>query len=423
MQANHSKASGSGTGLPSLTREQILSFRLQSHNLTGISPSDIPDAFGGWIMQNSPPGAWELSVYSRMPDITLSALDEALSESRTLIQAWSLRGAPCIFPTRDCDVFLTALIPEKEPWIYTRGIALVLEHLHMSMDELLPLVEKAALILDKKKIVGKPSLDHILAEEVSEALDSEKKELWYSPSFFAPGQTMGEAAVSFLLRPCSFEKLVVFGRREKNLPTFTSLRSWSPSAFEPDRRAPSPTAMLVKRFLHSYGPASPVMLADTLGCSPAQAKRIWKDAERLYPIIPVLSGKKTAFILEEDLPSFMAPDSSLTDGDTSFTILPPHDPCLDIRDRELLLPDKQLQKQVWKTVGNPGVILRGGMIAGTWRSVRKNGSLSAGLSLWFPPSAAHKERMERWFEGFATLYGLKLKEMKVSNSSDLSELL
>ena len=45
MQANRSKSSGSGTALLSLTREQILSFRLKSHNLTGISPSDIPDAF------------------------------------------------------------------------------------------------------------------------------------------------------------------------------------------------------------------------------------------------------------------------------------------------------------------------------------------------------------------------------------------
>lgn len=72
----------------------------------------------------------------------------------------------------------------------------------------------------------------------------------------------------------------------------------------------------------------------------------------------------------------MTPDSSLTDWDMSFAILAPHDPYLDIRDRGLLLPDKQLQKQVWKTVGNPGVILRGGMIAGIWRSARKNGSLS-----------------------------------------------
>lgn len=414
MQANRSKSSGSGTALLSLTREQILSFRLKSHNLTGISPSDIPDAFGGWIMQNSPPGAWELSVFSRMPDITLSALDEALTESRTLIQAWSLRGAPCIFPVQDCDVFLTALIPENEPWIYTRGIALVLEHLHMSMEELLPLVKNAALILNENEIVGKPSLDHILAEEAAKSLDSVKRELWYSPSFFSPEQTMGEAAVSFLLRPCSLEKLVVFGKREKNLPTFTSLRSWSPSVFDPDRRVPSPTAVLVKRFLHSYGPASPAMLADTLGCSPAQAKRMWKDAERIYPIIPVRSGNKTAFILEEDLPSFMTPDSSLTDWDMSFAILAPHDPYLDIRDRGLLLPDKQLQKQVWKTVGNPGVILRGGMIDGTWRSARKNGSLSAEFSLWFTPSASHKKIMERWFEGYAKLYDLKQKELKIN---------
>ena len=152
-------------------------------------------------MQNSPPGAWELSVFSRMPDITLSALDEALTESRTLIQAWSLRGAPCIFPVQDCDVFLTALIPENEPWIYTRGIALVLEHLHMSMDELLPLVKNTALILDENEIAGKPSLDHILAEEAAKSLDSVKRELWYSPSFFHPNRLWEKPLFPFFFAP------------------------------------------------------------------------------------------------------------------------------------------------------------------------------------------------------------------------------
>lgn len=85
----------------------------------------------------------------------------------------------------------------------------------MSMEELLPLVKNAALILNENEIVGKPSLDYILAEEAAKSLDSVKRELWYSPSFFSPEQTMGEAAVSFLLRPCSLEKLVVFGKREK----------------------------------------------------------------------------------------------------------------------------------------------------------------------------------------------------------------
>lgn len=169
------------------------------------------------------------------------------------------------------------------------------------MEELLPLVKNAALILNENEIVGKPSLDHILAEEAAKSLDSVKRELWYSPSFFSPEQTMGEAAVSFLLRPCSLEKLVVFGKREKNLPTFTSLRSWSPSVFDPDRRVPSPTAVLVKRFLHSYGPASPAMLADTLAVPPP-AKRMWKDAERSIRLS--LSGQAINGFYSGRRPSF-----------------------------------------------------------------------------------------------------------------------
>jgi len=40
-------------------------------------------------------------------------------------------------------------------------------------------------------------------------------------------QTVGEAAVPFLLRPCSFSSLVVFGERQGASPTFTSFKNWT----------------------------------------------------------------------------------------------------------------------------------------------------------------------------------------------------
>jgi hypothetical protein len=52
--------------------------------------------------------------------------------------------------------------------------------------------------------------------------------------------------------------------------------------------------------------------------------------------------------------------------------LPPHKPLLQLRDRETLVPDKSLHRQLWRTVGNPGVLLVDGSAAAAWRS-RKNG--------------------------------------------------
>jgi hypothetical protein len=44
------------------------------------------------------------------------------------------------------------------------------------------------------------------------------------------------------------------------------------------------------------------------------------------------------------------------------------DALLQARDRDLLVPDKKRQKEVWKVLGNPGVLLLDGEIGGVWRA-------------------------------------------------------
>jgi hypothetical protein len=49
-------------------------------------------------------------------------------------------------------------------------------------------------------------------------------------------------------------------------------------------------------------------------------------------------------------------------------LLPAMDPLLQARDRDLLVPDRAQQKEVWRVLGNPGVLLVDGEIAGVWRA-------------------------------------------------------
>jgi hypothetical protein len=44
------------------------------------------------------------------------------------------------------------------------------------------------------------------------------------------------------------------------------------------------------------------------------------------------------------------------------------DALLQCRDRDLLVPSRDQQKEVWKVLGNPGVVLVDGEIAGVWRA-------------------------------------------------------
>ena len=55
----------------------------------------------------------------------------------------------------------------------------------------------------------------MLAERVADLLPPERRARWNYPSMYGSPdkQTVGGAAVSFLLRPCAFGGQVVFGQR------------------------------------------------------------------------------------------------------------------------------------------------------------------------------------------------------------------
>ena len=191
-----------------LDARQVRNFRLQAHHLDAFyGRDDALAAVGACGMQNSPPGAWEAALFNRVPACGAADRDRMLLEERTLLQAWSFRGAPMVFPTADSAAFLSALAAEgDEPWIYTRGIGLALDFLDAGFDELLALLEQVMPRLDGQTVVGKAALDQTLAAWMEPLLPARKRPLWNEPSpYGSPDkQTVGGAAVSFLLRPCSF---------------------------------------------------------------------------------------------------------------------------------------------------------------------------------------------------------------------------
>ena len=362
-----------------------------------LPSGQIETAAGACGVQNSPPGAWETALFNRVEGCTLPELHDALYRRKTLLQAWSYRGVPVVFPTAESGIFLSPLAALKgeAPWIYTRGIALALEHLQMSFDSLLPLVKQAAGYLDAHTVQGKETLDRVLADAVREHLPSEKRTLWDAPSMYgAPDrQTVGGAAVSFLLRPCSFSGLVVFGCRRGGSPTFASFRSWLGRAPE---TPPDADRLLVRKFLHCHGPSTPALLAEWLGCSPAQARRLWNSVAQ--ELEPVSVEGKARWLLSADRDALAHPCGPQER----------HDPYLDTRDRDVLLPDKALQKLVWRTVGNPGAVVLDGRISGMWTARTVRDRLELSVTAWQAFSARQQSMLEIRAQEYAAFRGLSL---------------
>ena len=395
---------------------QIRMFRLHSHHLDReYGKSDLFDIAGACGLQNSPPGAWETALFNRIPDYSPADMEELLYRKKTLLQAWSLRGAPVVFPASECDAFLTALTAkEDEPWIYTRGISAALDFLQMDFEELFLLLKRVIPRLDGGMITSKSDLDQTLAGWMEPFLADDKRVLWNRPSMYGDPdrQTVGGAVVSFLLRPCAFEGLVVFGERDGATPTFTSRINWlgkTQTAVEngtgESGASNGAAGKLVRKFLHCYGPATANMFAVWLGCSGKQARRMWKTVSEEMEAVTV-SGKK-AFILSCDRDKFLSPAPLQRE----LLLLGGHDPYLDQRDRLVLQPDRTLHSRIWKLVTNPGAVVYRGEVSGVWTGKKSSKGMEIKVSLWrdFPG----RQKLAGLAEAYAAFRGQELSGLEL----------
>lgn len=392
--------------------EHIRNYRLLAHHLERkLAFADIKAAAGACGIQNSPPGAWETAMYHRLEGCTLQGLNAALYEKKELLQAWGRRGVPVVFPTGQSDIFLTPLTAQEgeEPWIYTRGITGALEFLGMQFDELLALVKKAAVYLDNHTVKSKELLDSMLAEIVEKDLPQEKRVLWNAPSMYGSPdkQTMGGAAVSFLLRPCSFASLVVFGEREGASPTFTSFKNWT--GREPDRVADA-AKELTRKYLHCYGPSTVNAFANWLGCSPRQARRLWDGiADEMHT---VRVDGKCYDMLETDMESL----ASAKECGERLVLLGAHDPYLEMPDRAVILENKELHGTVWRTVANPGAVIIGGRIVGVWRTKTQRKKMDMSVTLFEDIGGPKEGELEKLAEEYAGFRLLDLRSCAVGRT-------
>jgi len=259
-------------------RSKIVRFRLQGQHLSHrLPPGELLQTAGACGVQNTPPGAAALSLHARLSGLTRDAVEQALEEGKTLLQTWSLRGAPTIFPTRDAAVFNTGLLPGNSRTLQTFiiGSEQPLKELGMPVGELVRLTAEAArVVLDGRILANKWKLDQELAQHILHKLPAEQQKIWQGPSPFAENQILGEALVSFALRPVALQGVICFAPRRGNEASFVFTEQWlgSPPAALDLRQA---RRELLRRYLRCYGPSTPQDFAAWTGTALQQAKETW----------------------------------------------------------------------------------------------------------------------------------------------------
>jgi hypothetical protein len=370
--------------------EQALAFRLESQYLARRLPhGSLFEAAGACGIQNTPPGSAELALHARVSNLIPDDIERAVAIDKTLLQMWSLRGAPYLFPTGEAEVFTLGLLPQDEQSLrfFILGIEQALPVIEMNATEIVSLTEDAVRsVLDQRILTNKRQLDIELAAQIAQWLPPDKLAAWHSLSMYGPNQQLGEALVSFALRPLSLQGLICFTPRRGSEASFARTDFWLGAPLpegDPDRAQ----VELARRYLHCYGPSTLKHFAEWAGISVSQAGHAWKRVEGELVEV-VFSGRKT-WLLQQDLSRFDSPQPA-----EGVRFLPPHDPYLLLRDRASLIPDPTLQRRIWRQAGNPGVVLVNGKAAGTWQPKKTGSQLKIRVGPFMPLSSDIRSKIE-----------------------------
>jgi len=397
-----------------LSREQALAFRLASHHLDRRRPpADLLPVVGACGIQNSPPGSALLALHARLAEVTPARLASALETDKTLLQMWSLRQSPYIFPTQDAALFTSGLVPLDEPALryFIRGAWELLDKLGWSAGELVERTRPGLrLLLDGPSLPFR-TLSTQLTDWLAGNLSPAELSIWQSPSGFAPGQRLGEALVHFALRPLSLAGEFCFGPRIGAEAGFVRLDHWL-GDWLPEADPLQAGQELARRYLRCYGPSRPRHFAEWSGIAPHQVDQVWSALQGELAEVD-LEGRRS-WLLAADL-------ERLPDGlPQGVRLLPPDDPLLALRDREMFVPQTERHALIWRALGRPGVLLIDGQAAATWRAQKTGRRLQVTVTGFDHLAPQTRARIEAEAATLAPLRDCTTLQIVFNDSDDSS---
>lgn len=383
----------------------MIAFRLSSHQLSErLDEAGLLQAAGACAVQNSPPGSALLALHARVQQVTPQRLEQAVAESRTLLQTWCMRGAPFFFPTADAAVFTTGVLPPTEAarLQLVRGVEPALNRLDLSLAEAVALTASELSVVLAGRRLAINELGVQIAERIARRLPGPQRARWTEEGPYAADQPLGEAVVHFCVRILTLQAIVCFGPRAGNAAPFVLVEEWLGHPI-PSMDPDVARAELLRRYLHCYGPSNRADFAAWLGVRAGDAGAWWRLVED--ELTPVEYGG-TTWIRTDDLGALHAATMP-----TGVRLLPPRDPYTQLRDRETIV-DKAFHREVWRTAGEPGTVLVDGRIAGTWRPRKSGGRLTVTIRTFRPLPDPVEESLLAEIEQVASLRGATSAEVE-----------
>lgn len=317
-------------------RAQVMAYRLAALGLTergDARPADLPMLDLG--LQEYTPGSTHVALAAR----TTAALDD-----ERLITVWAARGAPHRHRRADIPALAAQLWPLGDADASARiksnqipdGVRLGLAALRETAEAL-----RAAV----REPMPRGEASTAVSARVPRELTFECKAC---AARHVSGSVWQQAGLAGAVQVLSRGRDAMLG------PLFDDVSGVS---FYPVPAANAGIGALIETYLRFLGPAGPAEVAKYLQSTTAEIRAVWPSG-----LVEVLVEGRAAW-----LPSASVIGLESAPTPKEARLLPAMDPLLQARDRDSLVPDRERQKEVWRALGNPGVVLLDGEIVGVWR--------------------------------------------------------
>jgi hypothetical protein len=359
-----------------IARRQAIAFRVTRHHLAERVRAAEARRAAVVGLQDTPPGTAALALAARA-----DGGPDALGE---LVIVPSIRGAPLAVAPEDLAVFTVGLEPPDE-----QAARAVIGNAWKTLDDITAM---DALGRVSDAVASSLRDGPLPRDDFHQAL---RKRLPIELLWWCKGCDSHHVHPSLWRATAIRGVLAIVGREGRSavfgLPP-------SPEALD------DPGGELARRFLKTYGPARPKLLADWAGLSKAHATELW---ERAGPLAEVDIEGARAWVLDEDR-------STLADAITpdSVRLLANLDPLNTSRDRELLVPDPAVRKRIWKVLGGPGTVLDDGEVAGIWRPAKKGRKLLITVEPFGELTSSTKDELVAEAEHIAPFRGAQSAELR-----------
>jgi hypothetical protein len=293
-------------------------------------------------IQDTPPGSCKLHWANRLGE----PLDDAVftREEDSLDLVWSLRGAPHVHRAADLRARADAIWPLSDADVKNRlGKGLVQQLLDAELRPRDAYRIAADAMGEAVREHGEPMVRGELSTEVTNRIPDEL-------SAYCKGCEVVHISESLFRGTALLGGLRLV--RDTNPMQLEPIPGWKGTG-----PGPEAAVALAVSYLALLGPGTQTDAADFVGTTRADLAAIWPDG-----LVEVVADGRKAWFPDHELDELLdAPAPELV------RFLAPGDPYLQGRDRDLVVPDRDHQKQIWKIIGNPGTVVVDGEVVGTWR--------------------------------------------------------